>query len=639
MNDIKPQNSGPLYGLLTRLAGDRAGNTLALVAAALIPIMAMVGGGVDMGRSYLSQSRLQQACDAGVLAARKRLGTEVVETGTIPDEAGSIGQRFFNLNFQDGVHGTADRAFTMELEDNFAISGVATVNVPTTVMRAFGFTEVPVSVSCEAQLNASNTDVMMVLDVTGSMREINLDDTVPRIDVLKDTVRSFYTQVAGVTAPGTRIRYGFVPYSTNVNVGSLLLDDWVETNWKYQSRKWEETGTTQGTRTYYQNYTTVSGSQPPVIIEDIYEGTWFPPASETSSGYYGCNPPPADTLTTNYEKQSTSTEDFDGPPAGTKTTEVWRKTRDGVDYWVSLSGSTCTVKKRDYNNWIQEYEKIQEPQIITNYEWHYKQLNLNVSDWRTTSNGCIEERDTYEITDYSNVDFNKALDLDIDLVPGASQNTKWKPMYPDIIFAREKKWDESGNFKKNPKKTTQEYINPGWANYAACPAPARKLAEITSEQLDTYLATLNPNGNTYHDIGMIWGGRLLSPTGLFTAENADISASRPTGRHLIFLTDGETDPKDLSYTSYGMEPIDARRWDETSSLTLTETIEKRFAIACAEVKKRNITVWVVGFGTSLNPIMTQCAGPGHFFEADNAVELAETFATIAEQLGELRITQ
>ena len=59
---------------------------------------------------------------------------------------------------------------------------------------------------------------------------------------------------------------------------------------------------------------------------------------------------------------------------------------------------------------------------------------------------------------------------------------------------------------------------------------------------------------------MIWGGRLISPTGLFADENADLSASAPTSRNLIFLTDGETAPYDLSYSSYGVEPLDQRRW-------------------------------------------------------------------------------
>ncbi|HVJ25925.1 MAG TPA: pilus assembly protein TadG-related protein, partial [Vicinamibacterales bacterium] len=112
-------------GFFARLARDRAGNTLAMIAAAIAPIMAMVGGGVDMGRSYLAQARLQQACDAGVLAARKRLGSEAAFTGTIPESTGEIGQRFFNINFRDGAYGSTDRRFNKTLEEDYSIAGSA----------------------------------------------------------------------------------------------------------------------------------------------------------------------------------------------------------------------------------------------------------------------------------------------------------------------------------------------------------------------------------------------------------------------------------------------------------------------------------------------------------------------------------
>lgn len=74
-------------------------------------------------------------------------------------------------------------------------------------------------------------------------------------------------------------------------------------------------------------------------------------------------------------------------------------------------------------------------------------------------------------------------------------------------------------------------------------------------------------------------------------------------------------------------------------MSLTETVENRFGVACAEVKRRNITVWVIGFGTTLNPIMTECAGPGHFFEAQDAAQLNDVFSKIAAQMGDLRVTK
>ena len=87
-------------GFLRRLARDRSGNTLALLAAGILPLLGLVGGGIDMGRSYLAESRLQQACDAGVLAARKRLGTGVAATGVVPSDVAEFGQRFFDVNFR-----------------------------------------------------------------------------------------------------------------------------------------------------------------------------------------------------------------------------------------------------------------------------------------------------------------------------------------------------------------------------------------------------------------------------------------------------------------------------------------------------------------------------------------------------------
>jgi len=176
------------------------------------------------------------------------------------------------------------------------------------------------------------------------------------------------------------------------------------------------------------------------------------------------------------------------------------------------------------------------------------------------------------------------------------------------------------------------------AGLSACPTAARKLDEMNAADVASYVDSLEPRGNTYHDIGMIWGGRLLSPTGLFADENADVGAT-PTARHMIFLTDGETAPLDLSYGTYGIEPLDQRRWKPTSSLSLTQVIENRFTVACNEVKKRNITVWVIGFGTSLNPAMTECAGPGHSFEATDSAELNDVFSKIAAAMGDLRVSK
>lgn len=644
-----------LSGLLSRLARDSAGNTLMIVAAALLPLIAMIGSGIDIGRAYLAESRLQQACDSGVLAARKRLGTEAKVTGAIPDDAALAGQRFFNLNFSDGAYGSKKRTFAMTLDPDFSISGNATVSVPTTLMAIFGFSAMPVKVACTAQLNMANTDVMMVLDVTGSMAQTNPGDSMSKIAALKQTVRNFYAQLTAAAPSTTRLRFGFVPYSTNVNVGDLLKDDWVNTTWHYQSREQVQEKGDVTTRSYARNWTYKSGSIGAATVLSTYAATYHPGSDgytyvnaneqvvtvPAKAAYYTCN---GSTPSGNYSSQDvklgTSTEPFEGPPSGTRRIDLYQRTQNGTYNWTSLSGSTCTVHSQTYNMYIRTYEWVTDPYQAVINKWHYDQFDKDVSNWRNDSNGCIEERATYEIDDYDNIDLTRALDLDIDLVPTSDPDTKWSPMYPGIIYERAiKATDLTGSLSKGPKTTTEEYANAGTLGWGACPPAARKLSTMTSTELDDYLATLSPNGSTYHDIGMIWGGRLLSPTGLFAAENADVSKTQPTTRHLIFLTDGETEPLDIAYSSYGVEPIDQRRWKPSSKYTLTQTVEKRFSAACREVKKKNITVWVISFGTAANPIMQDCAGAGHYFVAADADALNEAFATIAKRMGELRVTQ
>ena len=286
---------------------------------------------------------------------------------------------------------------------------------------------------------------------------------------------------------------------------------------------------------------------------------------------------------------------------------------------------------------MQSYEQVTEvPTFTNNYRYHQK--TLDVSNWRAETPGCIEERKSSVITDYDNVDLAQNLDLDIDRVPTpGDSDTQWRPKYRDEVFARSWTSDWGGTWTKNQVTTTDEYLPTGQWWWSACPAAAQKLQEMTATEVDDYLNTLNPYGATYHDIGMIWGARLLSPTGLFANENIDVGSS-PTSRHMVFLTDGQTEPYDLAYSAYGIEPLDERRWTEGSAMSLQETVNERFLFACKEAKKKNITVWVIAFGTTVNTYMTECAGAGHYFEADDAAELAQAFSTIAQTLGDLRIS-
>jgi len=649
----KRENSDRIQGtgFLRRLARDRSGNTLALVAAAVLPIVGLIGGGVDMSIAYLADSRLQQACDAGVLAARKRLGSGAIVTGNVPEDVAEIGQRFFDINYQDGIYDTYARQFSMYLEDDFAISGEASVAVPTTLMSVFGYQQIAVDVKCEANMSFSNADILMALDVTGSMRHTNPDDTNSRIDSMKQVIRDFHAEMEANKSPGTRVRYGFLPYASNVNVGHLLADEWVVDDWTYQSREAAGAAISGYTKSYSENWTAISGSISAWTDVSTYDATWIPPqpgsdgsgdegGSSAVPGHYKCQGnQPGNTLAKQDILLSTDEEPYAGPPSGTKKTEHRQLTQDGLAYRTIRSESVCTIQRADYDNYVRTYDRISHPAQYSQTSWLYKPIEYDVTNWRSETSGCLEERSTYKIDDPTNVDFDQALDLNIDLVPTSdAPATQWRPMYPDNIFVRSLDSGGSGDITPEEVSSASTFAQTGLWWFSGCPAPAQALSELNSTALETYLSTLTPEGATYHDIGMIWAGRMISPTGLFESANQDVADSTPTNRNIIFLTDGETEAYDIAYTAYGIDALDQRRWQSGSSSTLVETVEERFGIACREIRKKNITVWIIAFGTEANDSMKQCSGEGRYFEADNADQLSAAFSKIANSLGDLRVT-
>lgn len=156
-------------GVLMRLRGDWGGNTLVIMTAALIPLTGMVGGGIDISRMYILKIRLQHACDAGALAGRKAMGGSAWSYNNHYPRAQA--NQFFDGNFASGLFSATNlsRTFT---EDAGKVTGRASATIPMTLMRIFGQTTKTLSVTCDADMRLPNTDVMFVLDTTGSMADI-----------------------------------------------------------------------------------------------------------------------------------------------------------------------------------------------------------------------------------------------------------------------------------------------------------------------------------------------------------------------------------------------------------------------------------------------------------------------------------
>ena len=204
-------------GLFSRLLRHSGGNTLAMAGMALVPITAMIGSGLDMSRGYMAKARMQSACDAAALAARRNMsGT------TLTNAAEAEGERFFDFNFPEGTMQAENLTVSIDQPDSSSTELVisASADIPTAVMDMFGREYIPVSVECNADFDMGHNDIMLVLDVTGSMNSTPSGGSTRKIQLLRNAAGSLYDSLSG--SDGSRTRFGIMPYSVTVNVGGEL---------------------------------------------------------------------------------------------------------------------------------------------------------------------------------------------------------------------------------------------------------------------------------------------------------------------------------------------------------------------------------------------------------------------------------
>ena len=505
-----------MIGFMRSLLKDHQGSTAAIVAAAMIPMMGVIGCGVDMSRAYLVKTRLQQACDAGALGGRKVMTSNGVDA-TVTSEV----QKYVNYDFPQGTLGTSNFTIAPTAGPNNSVNLTLSTTVPTVIMRIFGTDNVPITATCTARQDFVNTDVMLVLDTTGSMNCLPSESATAscpteksgaKIQALRAAVTAFYNALKPaqdeLESQGLRLRYGVVPFSSNVNVGQLLMS--TDPNW-----------------------------------------------INATSNYRKCSSP-----------------GNPNPP----------------------SGQLCSTAQAPYS------------------------VTHNSSFW-SSWNGCIEERQTVNnITSSSGlVAPSNAYDLDLNMVPN-SPATRWNAHDPASEGAK-------GN-------------SPA---YYACPRSAMPLQVVPSvSTINSYTAAMTALGGTYLDIGLAWGGRLISPTGLWQSNNPTTYNNFPVNRHLILMTDGYMDADPNIYSAYGVEKFDKRVSGNGNATTQQDSHEQRFRMLCNSVKNLNVNVWVVSFGASstLSADLVNCASStAQAFKADDQAGLVQKFTEIGEAIGALRLSQ
>ena len=644
-------------GLLNNLS-DSAGAVLPISAIALVVLAGMIGGGVDISRAYMVKNRLQNACDSAALAGRRAIG----ESG-FDAQAKQQADTYFATNFDTDSEGTSNTVFlAVASENDNKVDGTASTRLNTVIMRLFGMDGIDLAVACSASMSVGNSDVMMVLDTTGSM-DWALDGSQTRMQALRKAMKAFYntlnTAQAGTNA---RIRYGFVPYSSSVNVGSILYShdsSYLVDSMNIQSRKPVTKKVTVQIADGWQDPVNTTGTG-----SGNYAGTsWVDfKGAYSKSGDCDDNTPNTSSWTSNGTTTSSTSETINGQgqKVVTKTTvsPIKRSEYNCVEkskknFWVQKRTGTIDYYYHEYATSDPKY-RTEQTEVFDH--WLYKNLPYDVSAFKAGSSastptgsngaleswtwaGCIEERKSTAAADFSyssltGMSPSAALDLDIDAAPvSGDDDTKWRPMWRGISYYRTVK--SNGNTYLTNASESETGSKAG----TYCPRTARLLAEMDESEFGTYADSLSASGATYHDIGMIWGARLASPTGIFkdnvTAAPANGGA---VGRHIVFMTDGEMAPSYNIQSSYGIEWHD-RRVTENGYSDQADRHTSRFLAVCAAAKAKGIRIWVIALASNLTTQLTKCASTDSSFTAQNATQLNAAFEEIAKNVGELRVVQ
>jgi Flp pilus assembly protein TadG len=723
-------NSGSFRrkGFLARLRKDQSGNVIALLAAAVVPAIGIVGGAVDMSRIFIARTSLQAACDAGSLMGRRVMGNSTWTANS--NKANTKALELFDSNYRNGYIGTTNltRTFT---ESAGTVTGEASVRVPMSLMSVFGIDDKLVAVTCEAEMRIPASDVMFVLDTTGSMNcpedgsscsgYGSTEAPNAKIKGLRKASSCFYEALAkqnittysaadcgettdpvGATTD-VRLRFGFVPYSVNVNVGKLLPLNYIADQWAYQSRQAviEVAGdpdaydASYGTEsTYAQSGTATTASGTNIAWTDLTQnlahtnGSTYSYLSQQNSCVTVPNETRSLTGAYTYLSQSPTTPTY----PDSSVTKTYRR----IDTNATYSYRYRTYKQGNKNYCQLQYQTTNTQNTTRNFTtstpitwafnpafdyWDYKKTTFNVSALKDTANnswrnslslklgssganatvswkGCIEERKTARVNDSDPSDNwdpipADALDMDIETAPTSDPDTQWGPMLGGAIFTRYSygsNWNPTASTFRTNSNALNTSLSYNGVNYygnaisETCPTQAKLYSEMDATQFSSYLASLATGGNTYHDIGLLWGARLMAPEGIFKSVTSDTNAW--VERHMIFMTDGDTQADVANYSAHGVHWWDRRQNNGTSAPSdafIEDNINARTQAICKWVRNENITLWVVAFGsgisTSAKTALQNCATPGRYFEASNTAGLVAEFKKIANSISALRLTQ
>jgi Flp pilus assembly protein TadG len=680
--------------VLRKLVERREGAVAIIFGLCAIPAVIAAGMAIDVGRAYMVKIRLGAALDAAALA----VGSETNQTST---QLTSDLQNYFTANYPSSALGTNVTVAPVPANADLTSSTLtfqAQATVPMTFMQLVGVNSINVTVTAQTK-KTSGLEVAVVLDNTGSMLcgpndgapnysdaqcggSVVASDTTctdasnqSRICTLIKAATQFVNTLTSAITASQQLYISIVPYVTTVNVGSSFCTGATScshiTTDSCSGDFTDDKGNPIYNPTAPTSITTVTGTtnkttNPTTITSISNISVVSPYMSITGSGvpsntYVTAVNTAANSITISASATSSNTNTTLTLGPGGKTTSGSPTVQIGSPLAIT-AGMVIT------GTGIPPYDAVQTPGTTSVTMCHnatatsswtpltlYNPITYDTTNTNTTRNwmGCVIEPTSHdENSSVSGVIDSTTAD------PDYTEPSSWPNWYP-FWWASDSgnNWATNGIKAQSAATETQGNVVSDWLTLygpnEGCPVPLLPLTDVTSAagktQVLNTISSMWPRdaGGTQVHIGMIWGWRVLSPNGPFTANNGhplSYSNASTTGwkKVIVLMTDGTEEwPATDNMTGLG-QIADGKIGTTSNTATAVSNLNTRLADVCSNLASNgNYVVYTIGLGSdgASNTELQNCPTNGGFFSAATTSNLQSVFNNIAKALIALRLTQ
>ena len=594
--------------LSTFLIQDR-GAVAVIFGVMAIPVVALAGAALDYSRASDVKAQLQGALDAAILFVAHETNLDDAQIAEIV--------RTQIETMVDGAHGAdhLDIDIISNSEDNL-LEITAELTIDTTVLGIMGVETIDIQANAAVTTDFADLEVALVLDNTGSMRHQN------RIGSLRTAALDF-VRIVTEDADGNNLRISLVPYTAQVNIGNdASMEQYIDTLGlsRHHAQMIEGVVVARRDNSTCRN-THYSGLMPTGEGDVQFASSTRPLDQEAGTAVEV----PGFARVSFLDAYTSALRELVGVNA------------------ANASSTPPTTFPSDYLRDGYDDCFIVNPLQISYWDV-YRQLDG--VNWK----GCVEARpEPFDVNDappdannpdtlwvpafwLDDDDYDHQNDWLDDRLPSNHDWYDYGEYYSVYKYSSSagNTVDEVPSSTEGPAKNCADPILPLTDNFAHLNDRIRDM---------TYWSS----GGTVTAQGVIWGWRTLSPTAPFM-EGAPYDEARKV---MVVMTDGRNELVSSSHPAFGSHysaygHLYSGRLPSSSVTAAREYIDDRTLEACANAKAAGIIIYTVTFGLDGNTraMWDECATePDMAHHVNSPSQLVEAFGTIADSVGELRLTR